>query len=119
MDPKQSLMKNISSLFKCDLNNDCSNACIMCDPSIEIDKVKDSILAKEKSTSLIQLAWVLATSKATSSKIDASVIPADPCDLDFFMAKFAAVYRIVFGILILNLIQVNDLLLKVHLSLHA
>ena len=60
---------------------------------------------------------MLATSKATSWKIDASVIPADPCDLDFFMAKFAAVYRIVFGILILNLIQVNDLLLKVHLSL--
>ena len=34
----------------------------------------------------------MATSKATSSKIDASVIPADPCDLDFCIAKFAAVY---------------------------
>ena len=34
----------------------------------------------------------MATSKVTSSKIDASVIPADPCDLDFSMAKFAAVY---------------------------
>ena len=36
--------------------------------------------------------FVMATSKATSSKIDASVLPADPCDLDFFMAKFAAVH---------------------------
>ena len=63
--------------------------------------------------------FVMATSKATSSKIDASVIPADPCDLDFFMAKFAAVYCIVFRFFILNLIQVSDLLLKVHLSLYA
>ena len=35
------------------------------------------------------------------------------------MAKFAAVYCIVFGFFILNLIQVNDLLLKVHLSLYS
>ena len=45
----------------------------------------------------------MATSKATSSKNAVSVIPADPCDLDFCIAKFAAVCCIVLRFFILNL----------------
>ena len=40
----------------CGVNNDCCNACLMCEPSTEIEKVKDNKLAKEKSTSSMQLA---------------------------------------------------------------
>ena len=32
----------------CGVNNDSSNACLMCEPSAEIEKVKDNILAKQK-----------------------------------------------------------------------
>ena len=38
----------------CGVNNDSSNACLMREPSAEIEKVKDNI-AKLKSTSLMQL----------------------------------------------------------------